>query len=151
MLRMYLLVARARNLEPEAYQAWYRQLVDHFFFDCERLMDVNHELSAKIVRQRFLKDLFVQWRGIVAAYDEGVARGDAVLASAVWRNLYKARPEGVDFRRVAGVVGYIRASLWDLEKKPDSDIVVGKDLFKIPLEGQMKSVEKDAAASKAEA
>lgn len=151
MLRMYLLVARARNLEPDAYQAWYRQLVDHFFFDCERLMDVNHGLTAKTLRQRFLKDLFVQWRGLVAAYDEGIARGDAVLATAVWRNLYKARTEGVDFRRVAGVVAYIRASLWDLEKRPDADIVVGKDLFKVSLEAQMKTVEKDAAALKAAA
>lgn len=148
MLRMYLLVARARNLEPDAYNAWYRQLLDHFFFDSERLMDVNHNLSAKTARQRFLKDLFVQWRGLVAAYDEGLARGDAVLASAVWRNLYKARSEGVDFRRVAGVVGYIRATLWDLERRDDADVVVGKDLFRKTLEGQMKAVEKEIARVK---
>lgn len=148
MLRMYILVARARNLEADAYQNWYRQLLDHFFFDSERLMDVNHGLAAKTARQRFLKDLFVQWRGLVAAYDEGIARGDAVLASAVWRNLYKAKAEGVDFRRVAGVVGYIRASLWDLERKSDADLVIGKDLFKIPLEGQMRAAEALAAKGK---
>ena len=140
MLRMYLLVARARCLAPEAYQAWYRQLLDHFFFDCERLMDKNHDLSSKTVRQRFLKDLFVQWRGIVAAYDEGLARGDAVLASAVWRNLYKARGE-VDFRRVAGVVSYIRGTLWELERKPNGDLVNGKGLFKSSLESHMRAVE----------
>lgn len=140
MLRMYLLVARARCLSADAYHSWYRQLLDHFFFDCERLMDVNHDLSSKTVRQRFLKDLFVQWRGIIAGYDEGIARGDAVLASAVWRNLYKGRGE-VDFRRVAGVVSYIRGTLWELERKPDEDIVRGKDLFKGSLEAHMRAVE----------
>lgn len=140
MLRMYLLVARARCLSPDAYQSWYRQLLDHFFFDCERLMDVNHDLSSKTVRQRFLKDLFVQWRGVVAAYDEGIARGDAVLGSAVWRNLYKARSD-VDFRRVAGVVSYIRGTLWDLERKTNGDLMTGRGLFKGSLEAHMRAVE----------
>lgn len=141
MLRMYILVARARCLDPDSYHAWYRQLLDHFFFDCERLMDKNHDLSSKTVRQRFLKDLFVQWRGVVAAYDEGLARGDAVLASAVWRNLYKARGE-VDFRRVAGVVSYIRGSLWELERELNGDFLNGKGLFRTPLESHMRAVEK---------
>ncbi|SPO01132.1 related to CBP3 - required for assembly of cytochrome bc1 complex [Cephalotrichum gorgonifer] len=148
MLRMYILVARARCLEPEAYKSWYRQLLDHFFFDCERLMDVNHGMTSSAARQRFLKDLFVQWRGLLAAYDEGLAKGDAVLASAVWRNLYKGRVEGVDFKKVAGVVSYIRASLWDLERRSDADIVIGKDLFKKSLEGQLRGVDMQIAAVK---
>ena len=103
-------------------------------------MDVNHDLSSKTVRQRFLKDLFVQWRGVVAAYDEGIARGDAVLGSAVWRNLYKGRSE-VDFRRVAGVVSYIRGTLWELERKTNGDFMVGRGVFKGSLEAHMRAVE----------
>lgn len=140
MLRMYVLVARARCLEPEAYQSWYHQLLNHFFFDCERMMDINHGLTAKSQRQRFLKDLFVQWRGLLASYDEGIARGDAVLASAVWRNLYKAK-EDVDYRNVAAVVSWMRATLWDLERMKDEDLVIGKDLFRKSLESQFHVVD----------
>lgn len=145
MLRMYIIVARARCLEPEAYKSFHHQLLDHFFFDCERLMDSNHDISAKSLRQRHLKDIFVQWRGLVAAYDEGLAKGDAVLASAVWRNLYKARPDA-DFAKVAAVVSYIRASLWDLERMGDLDFVTGHDLLRKTMEGQMRGVEMQIAA-----
>ena len=60
-------------------------------------MDVVHDMGSSSIRQRYLKDLFVQWRGVILAYDEGLVKGDAVLAAAVWRNLFKAR-EDVDVR-----------------------------------------------------
>lgn len=51
----------------------------------------------------FLQNLFLQWQGIAAASDEGIVHGDAVLVLVVWRNLYEASPQGVDFGRVVGV------------------------------------------------
>ncbi|KAI0024771.1 ubiquinol-cytochrome C chaperone-domain-containing protein [Xylariomycetidae sp. FL0641] len=115
MLHMYVTFARLRDLERGAAQAWQRQLVDHFFFDAEERMDVKHGLSSRGLRQRYLKDLFVQWRGLIAAYDEGVVKGDPVLAAAVWRNLFKARPD-VDVRALAVVVAWMRRSLHHLDK-----------------------------------
>ncbi|PKS10248.1 hypothetical protein jhhlp_001998 [Lomentospora prolificans] len=147
MLRMYVLVARARCLEAEAYNNWYHQLLNHFFFDCERMMDINHGLTAKSQRQRFLKDLFLQWRGLLASYDEGIAKGDAVLASAVWRNLYKGK-EDVDFRTVAAVVSWMRATLWDLERVKDEDLVLGENLFRKSLESQFHVVDTQINATK---
>lgn len=150
MLRMYVLVARARCLEPEAYNNWYHQLLNHYFFDCERVMDTNHGLTAKSQRQRFLKDLFVQWRGLLASYDEGLAKGDAVLASAVWRNLYKGT-ENVDFRTVAAVVSWMRATLWDLERVKDEDLVIGENLFRKSLESQFNVVDTQIGSIKDQA
>lgn len=150
MLRMYVLVARARCLEPEAYNNWYHQLLNHYFFDCERVMDTNHGLTAKSQRQRFLKDLFVQWRGMLASYDEGLAKGDAVLASAVWRNLYKGK-ENVDFRTVAAVVSWMRATLWDLERVKDEDLVIGENLFRKSLESQFNVVDTQIGSIKDQA
>ncbi|KAK0711052.1 ubiquinol-cytochrome C chaperone-domain-containing protein [Lasiosphaeris hirsuta] len=114
MLHMYLVVVRLRALEPETYTPWQTQLVDHFFHAAEAKMEVTHYMSSAALRQRYLKDLFVQWRGLLLAYDEGLARGDATLAAAVWRNLFKAR-EDVDARHLAGVVAYMRHCLneWD--------------------------------------
>ena len=77
-----------------------------------------HTISARGIRNKYLKDLFLQWRGIIAAYDEGLVKGDAVLASAVWRNLFKGE-EDVDWRNVAMVVGYMRKAVVELERVKD--------------------------------
>lgn len=80
------------------------------------------------MRNRYLKDLFLQWRGVLAAYDEGFARGDAVLGAAVWRNLWKGSeigPDGkeMDWTKVARVVAYMRRVLADLGKEHESSLV----------------------------
>lgn len=79
-----------------------------------------HTISARGIRNRYLKDLFLQWRGIIAAYDEGLIKGDAVLASAVWRNLFKGEDD-VDWRNVAMVVAYMRKAVVELERVKDLD------------------------------
>ncbi|EAQ89149.1 hypothetical protein CHGG_05768 [Chaetomium globosum CBS 148.51] len=121
MLHMYLLVVRFRCLEPAAQQAWQSQLVNHFFYQAEAKMEDVHELTSRMIRQAYLKDLFVQWRGLILACDEGIVKGDAVLASAVWRNLFKAR-EDVDARALAAVVAWMRSGLRELGELPDEDI-----------------------------
>lgn len=118
MLHMYLIFARLRNLDRDAARSWQAQVVDHFFFDAEERMDLSHGISSRAMRGRYLKDLFVQWRGLVAAYDEGVAKGDAVLASAVWRNLFKAR-EDISVRDLAAIVSWMRLGLKMLDQMPD--------------------------------
>ncbi|KAI1168074.1 hypothetical protein F5B18DRAFT_347045 [Nemania serpens] len=118
MLHMYVVFARLRNLDRDAARSWQAQLVDHFFFDAEERMDLGHGISSRGLRGRYLKDLFVQWRGLVAAYDEGVAKGDAVLASAVWRNVFKAR-EDISVRDLAAIVSWIRLCLKMLDQMPD--------------------------------
>ena len=121
MLHMYLLVVRFRCLDPAAQQAWQAQLVNHFFYHAEAKMEDVHELHSRLVRQTYLKDLFVQWRGLMLAYDEGIVKGDAVLASAVWRNLFKAR-EDVDVSALAAVVAWMRAGLKGLGEMADEDV-----------------------------
>ncbi|ETS80613.1 hypothetical protein PFICI_08142 [Pestalotiopsis fici W106-1] len=118
MLHLYVVYARLRNQPLDAARSWQKQLTDHFFFDAEERMDLVHGITSRGLRHRYLKDLFIQWRGAIAAYDEGVAKGDAVLAAAVWRNVYKARDD-VDPRRLAAIVSWIRACLRSLDQTPD--------------------------------
>ncbi|KAI8635050.1 hypothetical protein F5Y19DRAFT_470100 [Xylariaceae sp. FL1651] len=142
MLHMYLIFARLRNLDLDAARSWQAQLVDHFFFDAEERMDVNHGISSRALRQRYLKDLFVQWRGIVAAYDEGVTKGDAVLASAVWRNVFKAR-EDIDVRTLAAVVSWMRLSLKMLDQMPDEALFIrAGSALKWPAKNELTVVDK---------
>lgn len=65
-----------------------------------------------------MKDMYLQWRGLLAAYDEGLAKGDAVLAGAIWRNLFKGN-EDVDIKALGQIVSFMRRSLHGLDKLPD--------------------------------
>jgi cytochrome b pre-mRNA-processing protein 3 len=142
MLHMYLIFARLRNLDRDAARSWQAQLVDHFFFDAEERMDLGHGISSRALRGRYLKDLFVQWRGIVAAYDEGVAKGDAVLASAVWRNVFKAR-EDVSARDLAAIVSWMRLSLKMLDQMRDEALFVrAGTALKWPAKNEFPVVDK---------
>lgn len=47
-----------------------------------------------------MTDMLEQYRGSVAAYDEGLVAGDPVLAAAIWRNVF-----GAGWGSVGGVKG----------------------------------------------
>jgi cytochrome b pre-mRNA-processing protein 3 len=121
---MYLLTVRFRCFPKDSSQTWQQHLLDHFFYAAEDKMVINHNMSAKGTRQKYLKDLFVQWRGLLAAYDEGIAKGDTMLASAIWRNVFKA-DEDVDVKGVAAIVSYMRRNLRGLDLLDDHIIMSG--------------------------
>lgn len=97
----------------------------------EDRMISQHGIVAGSVRSKYLKDLFVQWRGLTAGYDEGLIKGDAVLATAVWRNLFRADKE-VDYRGVGLVVSYMRGVLQALDGIEDENIARGEVVFGDP-------------------
>ncbi|KAJ6446570.1 3-oxo-5-alpha-steroid 4-dehydrogenase [Purpureocillium lavendulum] len=134
MLQLYLVNARLRMLDRDAYRNWQQQLVDHFFFECEKKMHLDHGITSAALRQRYLKDIFVQWRGLLLAYDEGLIKGDAVLASAVWRNLFKGDP-AADPRALLAIVGWMRSSLAALEAASDMTFVQrAQDILAKPVD-----------------
>lgn len=137
MLHMYLISARLRCLPTQAItQTWQQHFIDHFFTDAENRMIVNHGLDSRHTRNGYLKDLFLQWRGVLLAYDEGIVKGDAVLAAALWRNLLNGR-EDVDVVRLTQIVAFMRRSLRDLEAMGDLEMVgkgEGDRLFGEPVE-----------------
>jgi cytochrome b pre-mRNA-processing protein 3 len=124
MLYLYILFARLRCFPADAAQPWQQHLLDHFFGDAENRMIMNHNMQARGVRTRYLKDLFIQWRGLLAAYDEGLVKGDAVLAAAVWRNIFKANQD-VDIRALAQIVAYTRRLSSHLDTISDEDFILG--------------------------
>ena len=121
-LHMYLLTVRLRTMSnASTLQNHNRYLLEHFSQGAEDKMILLHSITARGIRNRYLKDLFLQWRGVLAAYDEGLVSGDAVLAAAVWRNLWKGE-EDVDWTKVGLVVGYMRAALILLDSIPLQDL-----------------------------
>jgi cytochrome b pre-mRNA-processing protein 3 len=139
MLHMYFLAIRFRCLPEEQSQPWQQHLLDHFFYDAEDRMTLQHNIVARMTRNGYLKDLFTQWRGLLAAYDEGLMKGDAVLAAAVWRNLFKAQQD-VDLKKVALVVAYMRSMAKAMESLPNEAVETGQVAFQDP-KAQLKLVE----------
>lgn len=116
-LHLYMLTVRMRDLPTnKEYLEHQKYLLEHFSAEAEDRMSLWHGMGgSRTVRNKYLKDLFTQWRGVVYAYDEGLVKGDAVLATAVWRNLWKA-DEDVEWEKVALVVAYLRRSLTSLSR-----------------------------------
>ncbi|KAK5058956.1 hypothetical protein LTR84_011220 [Exophiala bonariae] len=107
-LHMYIITLRFRDLEtPAASRDYQRYLNEHFSHAAEDKMVLLHNMSARSIRNKYLKDLFLQWRGCLTAYDEGLVKGDAVLAGAIWRNVFRG-DENVDWEKVAQVVSFLR-------------------------------------------
>ncbi|KIW00679.1 uncharacterized protein PV09_07863 [Verruconis gallopava] len=107
MLHMYVLTTRLRCLPAPVAKTWSQNLTDHFFLAAETRMDTLHGITMRGIRSKYLKDLFLQWRGALVSYDEGLVKGDAMLASAIWRNLFGGR-EDVDPVRLAMVTAWLR-------------------------------------------
>lgn len=118
-------------------------------------MATLHGISSRTIRNKYLKDLFIQWRGVLAAYDEGLVKGDAVLGAAVWRNIWKASPtdpqgEEIDWSKVATVVAYTRRVLVELSKTDEVDLAfaVGDDSDKRPAIFGCKELDTKLAGTK---
>ena len=94
-------------------------------------MITMHRINARMTRSKYLKDLFNQWRGLTFAYDEGLVKGDAVLASAVWRNVCKG-DDSIDLRRLAEIVSYMRSVLAAFDAMEDGVIASGDIVFEDP-------------------
>lgn len=91
----------------------------------------NHSIHSGSIRSRYLKDLFSQWRGVIVSYDEGIVKGDAVLAAAIWRNAFKGRND-VDAKGLAQIVGWMRRELVRLQETDDADIGSASWTFESP-------------------
>jgi len=126
-LHMYIIVLRLRNLETaEAVRMYQQFLTEHFSNAAEDRMVLLHNMSARSIRNKYLKDLFLQWRGVITAYDEGIIKGDAVLGGAIWRNLFRG-DENVDWEKVAQVVAFFRNAVQTFSNQPIDNIVMSSD------------------------
>lgn len=150
MLHLYLIVVRLRCLDRPAWQAWQTQLVNHFFQHAEDNMENNHGMS-RMIRSGHLNSLFQTWRGVILAYDEGLVKGDAVMAAAVWRNVFRSR-EDVDMRHVAAVVSFMRRTVKQLDQMLDPALLYhGAKVFEIPPTTELKFVDEPVSLEEVKA
>lgn len=63
---------------------WQQHFIDHFFYEADELMANRYKVN-NARKTGFMKDLYEQYRGMTAGFDEGLIGSDAVLATAIWR------------------------------------------------------------------
>jgi cytochrome b pre-mRNA-processing protein 3 len=128
---MWILQVRIRHMPREMSRHWIELLTNHFFWNAEKTLDFEHKIDATN-RKKTLGDFFEIWRGTILAYDEGLMKGDAVMAAAVWRQLFGASGE-VDPVKIALVVAYIRKELARVGNLSDKTLANGYVGFGEPV------------------
>jgi cytochrome b pre-mRNA-processing protein 3 len=123
-IHMYMLQVRFRMFPETHADLWIQHITNHAFYGAEDNLVIWHKLNANSLRQKYLKDIFAQWRAVLLSYDEGLCKGDAMLAAAVWRNLMGGK-EDVDFQKLAQVVSYMRRELRALDQASDDEVAKG--------------------------
>ena len=129
-------MVRLRYIDPtpaDRYQTWQQHFVNHMFYDLEDMMANRYNIKSSSARNRHLKQFNEQFRGSIAAYDEGLVRGDATLAAALWRNIWDANAE-VDFQKLAMMVGYVRRIISGLENVGDEVLLEAQLYFGNPAD-----------------
>ena len=97
-MHVFLLMSRFRALPREEARTYAQELINHFFIDTESRMRERFGVQTARLVKGYMRDLHVQHRGAMLAYDEGLATDDVRLSGAVWRNVW-----GGGWGAVAGV------------------------------------------------
>jgi cytochrome b pre-mRNA-processing protein 3 len=133
VLHMWMLAARMRALDKNRVKVWQQHFIDHFFYDSEDKMMKRYGIKRAGERSGYMKDLYHQYRGMTAAFDEGLFKGDAVLATAIWRNIFNAADD-VNIEVLAMVTSHVRRVLSKLGSVDDEVVLTGRVKFGLPSE-----------------
>ncbi|GAA6007813.1 hypothetical protein JCM10207_004882 [Rhodosporidiobolus poonsookiae] len=99
-LHVWLLSVRLRSLPAPLGRTYIQELINHMFIDLELRIRGPYAVTQSRLIKGYMKDMLEQYHGATAAYDEGLVRGDAVLAAALWRNIF-----GAGWGDVGGIKG----------------------------------------------
>jgi cytochrome b pre-mRNA-processing protein 3 len=130
-LHIWILKVRLRQWPKSMSDHLSKMLSDHFFWRAEEHMDFVHKLGAQ-ERHKHMDHFFQVWTGTLIAYDEGLVKGDAVLATAIWRLLFQANKE-VDPLKVELVTRYARKEIARLAWLEDDVFMKGYVGFGEPV------------------
>jgi cytochrome b pre-mRNA-processing protein 3 len=75
VLHMWMIAARMRAIEKGRVSVWQQHFIDHFFYDSEDKMMKRYGIKSAGQRGGYMKDLYHQYRGMTAAFDEGLMNG----------------------------------------------------------------------------
>ncbi|KNE60907.1 hypothetical protein AMAG_06667 [Allomyces macrogynus ATCC 38327] len=141
-VHVWMAMVRLRAEGPKGKE-WIQGLVNHMFRDMEdRLWAMG--IRKNSIVDRSLKDCLSMFYGGILAYDEALTHSDALLASALWRNLFQSQADPV---HLAQFVRVVREELAHLEQVPANEMLKGRFAF-LSTGGAQVQAENVAAAEK---
>lgn len=118
-LHIWMCMVRAKKEGQDGHYVC-QQLVTLFWYDVEHRIKLAGVKSRNIV-QGSTKELSSMFYGLLFAFDEGIVSDDAVLASAVWRNLFAHCRDETSMQEIVPVVEYIRSYVRSLDSISTED------------------------------
>ncbi|KXS19898.1 hypothetical protein M427DRAFT_152336 [Gonapodya prolifera JEL478] len=125
-LHMWMLSTRGRAA-GEAWQSMWRDMSEILWTDCEKRMYEGGVTNFTLIN-RGLKDLLAAHYGHLLAYDEGLSKGDAILAGALWRNLFSESSD-VSILDICTAIKYVRHELVKLDRASSEEIIAAGNTF----------------------
>lgn len=122
------LVMRRLKPESDAAARVSQALFDVLFDDMDRSLRESGAGDLGVGRR--VKTMAKAFYGRIAAYDEGLASDDDVLAAALGRNLYRGADPGA--ARIAAIAGYVRRETAALDGQDLADLLTGRVRFGAP-------------------
>jgi len=127
LLHAFLVLRRLKRDHPRTADLA-QALFDALFADMDR--NLREMGVGDLAVGRRIKAMAAAFYGRIAAYDGGLTAGDAALAEALKRNLFrKANP---DARAVAEIAGYLRREARALDAQPLEGLMAGVVTFGPP-------------------
>jgi cytochrome b pre-mRNA-processing protein 3 len=111
-------------------------LFDHMFADMDR--NLREMGVGDLAVGRRIKAMAAAFYGRIAAYETGLALGEAALADALKRNLY--RKSNADAAAITAVAGYLRREAQALDRQPLASLMVGTVIFGPPPAARVDDV-----------
>lgn len=134
ILHIWMLFIRMRAMPFKVGKNYQQKLVDKFFKDIDMRLSEEMDIRSGTIRTKYMKDFHSQMIGIVGSLDEALAsNSDAVLASALWRNIFNG-DKNIDIVKLEAVVRYVRMQLYVLDKISDRAFGFGDFEFVSPTE-----------------
>ncbi|KAJ3041649.1 hypothetical protein HDV00_008926 [Rhizophlyctis rosea] len=125
VLHLWILFARLRAEGPDG-RDMKQEVFTHIWLDVEIKL---HKAGVKSRLNKILTDLMSAYYGQVLAYDEGLYHeGDAILAAALWRNVFGAN-KPANATDLELLLTYVRRQLQQAEQIDRDEILGGKFAF----------------------
>jgi len=115
VLHIWILNVRLRIEDQKFSDSYEQKIIDYYWKDIEDGLMNEAKVQHPVIALKYSKEHALNYKGYMAAFDIGLYDGDAMLAEAIWRNMYEMK-EDVPIEEIGEIVRYIRREIHNLHQ-----------------------------------
>jgi hypothetical protein len=118
VLHIWMIIVRCRSLaveDPRGVTLLETQLASLFWEEVEQEIMLIGETSNPLIVGKNRNLMLKYYMGALVAYDESILDGDAILADAIWRNIFGQDRSITSLENIDKLVEYVRRETHNLE------------------------------------